>query len=134
MNTNSMTATESLHERFKVSISDDGTRAFATNEELAEDSSITEESLIHFLEEKGIVFGVIEGLKIALTEAAVHGTPVLVAKGIEPVSGKDGWVEYLVDLKTLEPMEEKGGRVDLHNLHRIHNVKKGGEARCYSSS
>ena len=126
MNTNSMTATESLHERFKVSISDDGTRAFATNEELAEDASITEESLIHFLEEKGIVFGVIEGLKIALTEAAVHGTPVLVAKGIEPVSGKDGWVEYLVDLKTLEPMEEKGGRVDLHNLHRIHNVKKGG--------
>src|SRR5208283_4115707 len=49
----------------------------------------------------------------------------LIAEGIEPISGKDGWVEYLVGLKTPEPLEEKGGRVDLHNLHRIHNVKKG---------
>lgn len=120
-----MTVAQPLHEHMKVSISDDGTRAFVTDDELAEDPSITEETLIQFLEEKGIVFGIREGLRIAFAAAATHRTPVLVAEGIEPVSGKDGWVECLVGLKTLEPMEEKGGRVDLHNLHRIHNVKKG---------
>ncbi len=125
MDTNTMTVTESLNEHMKVSISDDGTRAFLTSEELAENASITEESIIQFLEEKGIVFGIKEGLRIALAAAVKTRTPFLAAEGIEPVSGKDGRVEYLVGLKTLEPLEEKGGRVDLHNLHRIHNVKKG---------
>jgi len=116
---------EPLLEHMKISISDDGTRAFVTNDDLREDASVTEESLSQILEEKGIVFGVKGGLMIALATAAAHRTPVLVAEGFAPVTGKEGWVESLVDVKRLEPMEEKGGKVDLHNLHRIHNVKKG---------
>ena len=120
-----MTIAESLTGHMKISVSDEGTRAYLTNDELAEDASMTEEGLVQFLHEKGIVYGVKGGLVIALAAAAAKRTPILVAEGTEPVSGKDGWVESLIDVRTLEAMEEKGGRVDLHNLHRIHNVKKG---------
>jgi len=120
-----MMVAESLLEHIKISISDDGTRAFMINDNLREDASVTEESLEQIIEEKGIVFGVKGGLMIALAAAAAHRTPVLIAEGFAPSAGKDGWIEPLIDVRRLEPMEEKGGRVDLHNLHRIHNVKKG---------
>jgi uncharacterized protein len=120
-----MRVAESLLEHMKISVSDDGTRAYLTNDALAEDASITEDDLVQFLQEKGIVFGVKDGLVVAQAASAAHRTPVLVAQGIEPVSGNDGWVESLIDVRKLEAMEEKGGRVNLHNLHRIHNVKKG---------
>ncbi|GEM_PF-603896 len=120
-----MIVAESLLQQMKISISDDGTRAFVTNDDLSEDASLTEETLTQILGEKGIVFGIKGGLMIALVAAAAQRAPVLVAEGLVPVTGKDGWIEYLIDVRRLEPMEEKGGRVDLHNLHRIHNVKKG---------
>ncbi|HTY09828.1 MAG TPA: FapA family protein [Bacteroidota bacterium] len=114
-----------MHEHLKISVSDDGTRAYVTNDELSENHVAAEEELVKFFGERGIVFGLKEGLCSAVTLSAAQRTPVLIAEGIEPVVGKDGWVECLIDVQTPELLEEKGGVVDMHNLHRIHNVKKG---------
>jgi len=114
-----------VHEHLKISISDDGTRAYVMNDELAENHFASEEELVKFFADRGIVFGLKDGLGSAVALSAAQRAPTLIAEGIEPVVGKDGWVECLIDVQTPEPLDEKGGVVDLHNLHRIHNVKKG---------
>ena len=120
-----MIVEESLHEHIQVSLSDDGSRAFAIKDELIEDTPISETSLVQLLEDKGIIFGVKDDLVRLLLAEASPNVPILVAEGIAPTSGKDGWLECHIDLSKKEVMEEKGGKVDLHNLNRIHNVRKG---------
>lgn len=115
---------ESIKERMKVSISSDGCRAFVTLDGPVDDA-ITDEELTGFLERKGLLFGVKRESLNAMKDQVQLNEPILVAEGMKPVNGEDGWIEYLVDVKTTQPMEEKGGLVDLHNLHRIHNVQKG---------
>jgi len=116
---------ESVQQHIKVSISHGGCRAFVALDGPIDDTSISDEDIIHLLQSKGVVIGVKKELLSALKNNSHFNEPMLVAEGIEPVAGKDGWVEYLVNTKLTEPMEEKGGLVDLHNLHRIHNVQKG---------
>ncbi len=120
-----MIVAESLLEHMQVTISEDGTRAFVTPDDLIEISSVTEENLVQLLESQGIAFGIKENLVTSVAEAAGSHTPIPVAEGIKPIPGKDGWLDCLVEVNNVEPLEEKGGLVDLHKLHRIHNVKKG---------
>lgn len=115
---------ESIKDHVKVSISSDGCRAFATLDGPVGDE-ITDEELAAFLEGKGLLFGVKRESLGTLRNNAHSDEPILVAEGIRPVNGEDGWIEYLVDVETTQPAAEEMGRVDLHNLHRIHNVEKG---------
>ena len=57
---------------------------------------------------------------------------ILIAKGTEPVKGKEAWVEHLIDVKVdKSPGVTEDGRVDFYNLHVITSVKKDQKLAIY---
>lgn len=50
----------------------------------------------------------------------------ILAKGIEPINGKDGYIEYLIDLsEEIKPKVNESGGVDFKNISLIKPVKEG---------
>jgi len=76
---------------------------------------------------KGVTYGIDEvKIMIALTENKfVVDLPV--AKGKEPIAGKDAVIKYHFIEKGVEikPKELDNGKVDFYNINLIQNVKKG---------
>lgn len=66
-------------------------------------------------------------LKSALERVAAGlRVEAVAARGRAPEPGKDGWIEYLVDLSgPIPPAQAEGGSVDLRSSSLIRNVKSG---------
>jgi uncharacterized protein len=114
---------ESLHDHISVKVAADGFEAFVLDD--GTHTTVTEEELKELLATSGIVFGVLEDSLKAVARGEINGQPVVVACGVRPVNGADGWVEYCFDHQRAKPMEDAGGKVDLHEMNYIHNVTEG---------
>ncbi len=86
----------------------------------------TFDEVLSFLAEEGIVFGILEdSIKSALEEGKV-GEFFLVAQGIEPEPGVDGYIDYKFNKdRELKPVVLEDGRVDYKNIESVENVVKG---------
>lgn len=83
------------------------------------------EAIKSALESKGVTFGVVEKLLNDLAKKPTYSRDIVIAKGSEPVSGKDGEYEFLFKVnKDLKPREKDDGTVDFHNLDIVENVKR----------
>ncbi len=92
--------------------------------------SIPPAELISILENHGITKTVdLEQIAIFCTEAALGEDPqqFVLAKGKEPVHGKDGWFELVVTTgkEDTGPVEDKRGRIDFKSLQTFSNVVPG---------
>lgn len=71
---------------------------------------LTKEDLAEILEAESIVFGVDEERLERLAEEPVYFDPVLIARGLREIPGKDGWVKeyYARELESGFAMDEAG--------------------------
>lgn len=93
-------------------------------EELSE-KVITVEDVEAAIERKGVVFGVDRQAVESAVQAA-DGLPHVVAKGIPPVEGEDGFVEHLVELEPVPVVWEEGeDKVDYWERYRFPFVRSG---------
>ncbi len=77
---------------------------------------------------KGIVQGIdMDEVRKAVLESGA-GESVLnrtVARGIPPINGEDGWIEYLKEPPSGKPMTDDSGEVDFYSLDLVVLIKKG---------
>jgi len=93
-------------------------------------NSIPPAELISILRNHDIITTVdLEQIAIFCTEAAQGRDPqqFILAKGLEPVHGKDGWFELIVTTGKEETdlVEDKSGKVDFKSIQSFSNVEPG---------
>ncbi|MBN6185803.1 DUF342 domain-containing protein [Aneurinibacillus sp. BA2021] len=95
---------------------------------LEEGISLTEEELKDIVNKNGIRFGIDEELlrRIAANPFMYTKEPLLIAAGIAPVAGEDGYIEHVVHPSGKKgPQEREDGSVDYYNVLQLLNVTKG---------
>ena len=85
----------------------------------------TKDDLVRFLQKNHIKYGLLEE---TIEQIAGHLreviTPIVIARGVEPINGKDGYLEYEVEnVKEQEVGENEN--IDFRQLNQISNVKNG---------
>ena len=112
----------------QVTISDDGMSAWINlTSPQNGGTAVTLDEVNRALEENGVMLNI---NKLAVEQTVylkLWDHPQLVATGIPPEEGRDGYIEYYFPtLQELIPIvETDNGKVDFRNLNLIHNVKKG---------
>ena len=86
--------------------------------------SLSAQQVKEMLAGKGIVFGIREDLESALASFSRASEDLMVAQGVVPVSGNDGWIEYCFEVKDRSQENIRGRRADYHELGWIHNITK----------
>ncbi len=111
---------------FRLETSKDGVEAYLYVTPPWGGNAAGYEEVLAEMERKEIVFGVDhEAIKTALREAR-EDAPCLVAKGIEPVQGKDAEMQYFFERDAkAAPKELEDGRVDYRELNLVVSVSKG---------
>ncbi|MGB9839527.1 DUF342 domain-containing protein [Thermovenabulum sp.] len=112
--------------KIDVRITQDEMSAYIIIVSKEEEIALKVEDVLNALKEKGVIYGIdISAIERAVKEK-IFNTEVLVAKGKEPVPGKNGDVKFYFDLKReFKPKISEDGRVDFHDLGYITNVLKG---------
>ena len=79
------------------------------------------------LHKRGVSAGILEDVLARMATQPEYNTPVVVARGLEPVHGENGRLNYHFDVeRKLLPTENERGNVDYRNLNYVVNVAKGG--------
>ncbi|MEC0240505.1 FapA family protein [Paenibacillus dokdonensis] len=125
-----MTAKLALDTFLSVTFSDDKSVAYIQFSKREEGFKCTEDELMLFLRSQQIQYGIerdiISRIASHPEEYMFNRTPV--AMGVQPVSGKDGYIEYafkLRDEREQKPLETEDGKVDYKELISLNNVIKG---------
>ncbi len=89
---------------------------------------ISEEEIYTALKEAGIKFGILEENVKNLIKAPIVNDPVLVARGIPAVDGKDAFIEYKLsgEVKEKKPVIMEDGSVNYKEI-KSYNVVSAGE-------
>ncbi|AWB46868.1 DUF342 domain-containing protein [Paenibacillus sp. CAA11] len=110
-------------------MSEDKTVAYLQFIKYEEDFECTIETLETFLRNQGIHYGIQMDILHRFVENPAEYTysRTPIAFGREPVDGKDGVINYLVDMEEHRntPKESEDGIVDYKNVIQLNNVKKG---------
>lgn len=111
----------------EISLADDGQKAFLDYRPPLGGAHISREQLEQKLQEEGIVHGILAEELEKIPGAPAPLDNFLIARGTDPVQGKDGFLEYHF---RKEEREFKGqlredGSVDHYELDLINNVQKG---------
>ncbi len=83
----------------------------------------SEKDLREFLQDNGVVFGVLEDAIKEIFEQGGFGQNVIIAEGVRPVDGQDGKLKYFFETD-VRPKTDEYGNVDYKSLNLIQNVKK----------
>lgn len=87
---------------------------------------ITRQAVDFALAEKGVVFGVNDGILNLVVNGRSYDKWHIIAKCKEPVNGTDGSIEYLFEKNTKGvPTEDSKGFVDYKNIGTVRNINKG---------
>ena len=85
----------------------------------------TQELIISALAEKNVVYGIDNEAVLNVVNNHISNEPVIVAKGLQPIDGKDGWVELKIDLTSQNEKSDDTEKVDYRERNLIVNVSKG---------
>jgi len=112
---------------FELTVSKDKQNAlFSINKEST--VSFTPKDIKDYLEEKGIKYGIVDDERISeyLDNKESWDTPLKIAEGRPPETGKDASVKYLFDTDPLKIGTVKdGGSIDFKDRGELPQVKKG---------
>jgi len=99
---------------------------------LVQGKEITKPELIKLLEENDIRKGILEEALERIVDGRCGSTSFLLAKGMQPEQGADGWYEYFfrtnIDTK---PKEQEDGTVDFQNIDWFEMVQTGQKLAYY---
>lgn len=114
----------------RVEVSPEEMECFVTLKPLEASAALTSDDLQRILKRAGVTAGIERSAVSALCKGANEGRPqehVLVARGISPEQGPDGWIEFLVRVSSNEIhlQENDEGCVDLRSLNFFGNVEPG---------
>jgi uncharacterized protein len=92
-----------------------------------ETATITVDDLLAAINTEGITFGLIPGVIDQIVKDKTINQWVVIARGLEPEQGKDGYIKFHFDTNRTKATikEDASGKVNLKDLHLIQNVKKG---------
>ncbi|MBO8164184.1 MAG: FapA family protein [Brevibacillus sp.] len=95
-------------------------------EEIIEYETLHAQEVLDRLEEIGVVRGIQREEILKACQTTEPGEYV-VARGMEPTEGKDGWIEFVVDVdsQTNHLKERSDGTVDFREITHIPSVKAG---------
>lgn len=109
---------------FSISISTDEMEAYVRIQGLG--GELHREDIESFLEEQGIIKGIIPEQIDEILKDDYEGQFVRVAAGEKPVKGKDGWYEYFFDTKLDKtPKVQENGFVDYRSVKWFEYVESG---------
>ncbi len=93
---------------------------------IGEGKYIKKEDILLALEDRNIKFGIDQEAIDKLIMEKVYYKDVEIAKGLAPVEGVNGKIEYLFEIqKKIKPHMNEDGTMDYHKLNLITNVKQG---------
>ncbi|HAF26735.1 MAG TPA: DUF342 domain-containing protein [Lachnospiraceae bacterium] len=124
----SPTKSYSQQEMFKLIVSPDNMTAIGRfyppsndGEKLKGASEIFDD-----LKFKKVVFGYDESAIAEFLKKRNYCEDIVLAKGLQPVQGHDGYVEYFFNTElSTKPARNEDGSVDFHNLNTINHCKAG---------
>lgn len=114
--------------KIEVFITDKGLRSYLKIQPpLHGGADPTLESLSSALSSHHITYNVNEELLEQLADHPVYDQEILIATGLAPVDGENGFVTFLIKTEkaTLAPKVKEDGTVDYHDLDMVENVVKG---------
>lgn len=115
-----------------LTIANDGMEAHLLLPAASEEKEYTVRSLLAFLERHGVHFGVIQSEIMRMVNDKVYNREVLIAKGIRPVDGTNGYFQFNFNRNLNKKPEVRGdGTVDYWNIHAIEIVEAGQEIAFY---
>lgn len=87
-----------------------------------------------YIRENGITTGILRDNIEALADNAAYGQEVIVARGKEPVNGRDGFYSYMVPLEDYKnkPTINKDGSVDYYNSLKLAMIEADQVFAVYS--
>lgn len=92
----------------------------------AENTNYTIKDLQNMLNNNNVRYGIINSALTDIIEGRLYNQAVLVAKGMEPVHGVDGYYEYMFNkLVDNKPQIKEDGTVDYWSVHNIESVEAG---------
>jgi uncharacterized protein len=113
-----------LREYLTVHISADQDAAVLRGS-LPPDVHIDTALLREYLFQSNVRNGILDISQEVLDQKLHETSPVMIAQGVKPENGIDGWIEYLFDTNSAKPTVDQRGKVNLHEIHFLHNVHTG---------
>lgn len=117
----------STDETMEINISSDRLHAYVRLfSAIGEGEALVKEDILSELEKRNIAFGIDHEAIERLIEEKIYCKDIEIAKGLAPVEGKNGRIEYLFETqKKIKPHMNEDGTMDYHKLNIITNVKQG---------
>lgn len=114
-----------------ITVSQDEMEAYVICEKGAKD--LCRQDIISSLKHEGIVVGIDETAVSSILEGKAGGDkPILIAKGVAPQNGKDGWYEYFFEIKPERtPKLLPDGSVDYQNIEWFEVVEENQKVAFY---
>jgi len=116
-----------------VTISEDEQEAYLTITE--ERSSYNKQELIKALNQCGVRYGILEDVVEDLFQGVKLRSPFVIARGVQPVRGQDGWYEFFFKSEEEKaPKLLEDGSVDYKNTEWFEVVEKGQKVAYYHAA
>lgn len=110
----------------RVRIDDDDMRAFLCIQEELKNDYNNEAVIYQFLKEKGVNYGIIEENLKELLEKQLYNHEIVIAQGLQPENGVDGYYEYKFNLDfSKKPKIRPDGTVDYWSIKMVETVEEG---------
>ena len=94
--------------------------------------TITRNDIVEYLKQNGVTRGLHTSNIAAMAAKGIYGRDVLVAKGLEPLTGKDGYYEWKVDVNSKKsPAIRSDGSVDYSSLSHLPTIEEGKVVAVY---
>jgi uncharacterized protein (DUF342 family) len=121
---------DDLKQILSVTLNDDKTVAYLQFMKKEDEFSCTSDTLLHFLQSEGIKYGIQEDIvkRFAANPKEYFFSKTPIAMGQEPIHGENGFIRYAVPIdeeNQHRPVETEDGKVDLKDITRLNNVRKG---------
>ncbi|MBW7573371.1 FapA family protein [Caproiciproducens faecalis] len=111
--------------QFDVRVSTDNMAAYLRIKPAYSGQKITYDDVSAALTQQGITYGICEEQISLFCREGKFYSEMICAKGIRPVDGTDGFLEYFFDRNVeFKPKERDDGTVDFRDLGIVKNVKK----------
>ncbi len=114
-----------LDSRVEVEVTQDKTKGYIILHAPDGGAELSEDEILEKIEEV-IKLGLDDQVVRSLVKEKKYGVKTLIAQGLKPVDGKNGYIDYKFEKdKENAPYIEEDGSVDFRNLNLISNVVRG---------
>lgn len=109
-----------------VRISYDEMEAYLLLPTLPPDASYSMSEVREAINKAGVKAGIMEDTLTSAVESKLYGREILLAKGMEPSNGRDGYYEYNFNMNLdRKPTVRPDGSVDYWSVHSVEIVEEG---------